>query len=253
MRYPGDDQLRTIARGKKLKEAGLPKPKVVDEPFDMYGDAPMGRGPEVEEDMQDSWYERMAHKLCSQYGGNLEHQWEETLATRVAASHYATSGAKIDRDKLLKAIYKCLEERDEAVLGEGSLRTIAARLRSESHLEESVMPVIEIKSDEIDELLESDLSSVQYVERAEKIFGVKKSSVPSGIKKYRIGEGVSGETLIPVKGRVPNGIDARSERALDAYVDHWNRQQSIRGEPYKLSWSPNPAGIDLVGFQLELK
>lgn len=252
-RYPGDDQLRTIARDRKITEAGIPTPKVVEEPFDMYGDVPVGRGPQVEKDVQDTWYDRLAYKLCKEYGSNLERQWEEILATRVVASHYATSGIKLDRDKLLNAIYKCLEARDEAVLEEGSLRSIAARLRSESHLDESAMPVIETKTDEIGELLESSLSSSQYVERAEKVFCVKKSSVPAGIKKYRIGEGVSGETMIPVKGKAPNGIDARSERALDAYVEHWNKQQSIRGEPYRLSWSPNPSGVDLVGFHLELK
>jgi len=76
-RYPKDDQLITIAKGKMLKEAGLPTPVVADEEFDMYGDKRLGDAVKhvsqfEGEDFPDSWYERTAQKLCQQYGGNLE-------------------------------------------------------------------------------------------------------------------------------------------------------------------------------------
>lgn len=256
-RYPGDDQLRTIARSKKLHEAGIPTPKPQEEHFDMYGEEPLGDAvatPNPLKDLPDTWYERIAQKLCKEYGTNLEGQWEEILATRVAASYYATSGVRIDRDKLLKCIYDCLKERDDAVLGEGSLRAIAARLRESSHLDDAVMPVLEEQTDPIETLLESDVSTSEYVSRTEEIFSIKKSTVPAGIKKYRLGEGLR-ETQIPVKGQIPGTgrVTPTVEKALDRYVDAWNKQQSMNGEPYRLSWGPNGAGIDLIGFNLELK
>ena len=256
-RFPSDDQLRTIARQKKLHEAGLPKPEVDDEPFDMYGEEPLGDAAKTwvkDKDLPDSWYERLAHKLCSEYGTNLEGQWEETLATRIVASHFSTTGVKLDRDKLLKAIYDCIKEREDAVIGEGSLKSIARRLLKESYMDEAVMPVIEARNNPVADLLGSNCSSAQYIEDAEKLFSVRKSTVPAGIKKYRLGEGHHGETLIPVNGKIPGGkLDSTTEQALDRYVDSWNKRQALSGEPYRLSWGPHATGIDMVGFNLQLK
>jgi hypothetical protein len=257
-KFPADDQLRAIARQKKLHEAGLPKPKEVDEPFDMYGEEPLGDSAKTwttDKDQPDSWYERLAHKLCSEYGSNLEGQWEELIATRYVASHFSTTGVKLNRDKLLKAIYDCIEEREDAVIGEGSLKSIASRLLKESYLDDAVIPIIdEARNNPVADLLESNCSSAQYIEDAEKLFSVRKSSVPAGIKKYRLGEGHHGETLIPVNGKIPGGkIDSTTEQALDRYVDSWNKRQAIAGEPYKLSWGPHGSSFDMVGFNLELK
>jgi|GEM_PF-2374267 len=259
-RYPGDDQLRTISRAKRISEAGLPNPKPETEPFDLYGEEPMGDAAKTRKDLEltDGWYERLASKLCKEYGANLEGQWEEILASNVASSTYATTGVKIDRDRLLKCIYDCLEEREKKVLDEGSLSSIIGRLRKEAILEESLaapaMPIIEEKNDPLDALLEAEISSSQYVELAEQIFRIRKSTVPAGIKKYRIGEGKLVETMIPVKGTIPQGTTTvKMERALDSYVKHWNGQQDMRGEPYRLSWNPRFDDVNLVGFSLELK
>jgi len=254
-KFPKDDQLFTIARQKKLHEAGLPKPVVDEEPFDIHGDEPLGdavkqfRG----SDLSDSWYERLAHKLCTEYGSNLEGNWEETIATRIVASHYATSGVRLDREKLLSAIFDCIEKREEAVIGEGSLKSIAARLLKESYLDNEIMPVIEERNDPVADLFESNYSSSQYVEEAEKIFSVKKSTVPAGIKKYRLGEGSHKETLIPVNAKIPGGkMSVTVENALDRYVDSWNKRQALEGEPYRLSWGPG-AALNSVSFNLALK
>ena len=256
-KFPEDDQLRTIARQKKLYESGLPKPVVQDEPFDMYGEEPLGDAVKTkvsEKDFSDEWYKRLAHKLCSDYGGNIEGNWEETVATRVAAGQYSVSGVKIDRDKLLKAIYDCIKTREEEVIGEGSLKALANRLLKESHLEDSVMPIIEDRVDPVADLVESNYSSTQYIDEAEKIFSVRKSTVPSGIKKYRLGEGTHKETMIPVNGRIPGGeISVTVEKALDRYVDSWNKRQALEGEPYRLSWGPHGSSFDMVGFNLTLK
>ena len=56
------------------------------------------------------------------------------------------------------------------------------------------------------------------------------------------------------RSKVPGGrMTPVTERALDTYVSNWNETQARAGEPYRLSWSPNPMGVDLVGFHLELK
>ena len=257
--FPGDEHLRSIARAKRLLEAGLPDAKVVEEPFDIHGEDPLGDAVKTPpgEDLPDSWYERLARKLCKEYGSNLEGQWEEILATRVASSTYATSGNKLDRDKLLKAIYAFLEERDDEVLGENTLRTIIKNLRRDSVLEETAfMPVIdEVDTDPVRGLVESNLSPAEYVVAAENLFNIKKSAVPAGIKKYRIGEGYNCETMVPVVGRLPAGSvqNVVTERALDSYVTHWNSQQALRGEPYVLSWGPHAESDSKVGFSLVLK
>jgi hypothetical protein len=253
-KHPGDDQLRTIARARRLTEAGLPDAKPVTDHFDMYGEEPLTSAKQQApvDDMPDTWYERLAHKLCKEYGGNLEGQWEEILATRVVASHYSTTGVRLDRDKLLKSIFDCLKEREDAVLGEGSLLSIASRLRRESYLDEGMIPILEETHDPLDTLLESNLSSGEFISRAEEAFRVRKSRVPAGIKKYRLGESRE-EVLIPVNAKTPGGINEKSERALDAYVEAWNKQQAMRGEPFRISWGPHPVGVDMVGFNLELK
>ena len=62
------------------------------------------------------------------------------------------------------------------------------------------------------------------------------------------------ETLVPVKGKIPGGkITHLVEKALDGYISNWNGQQAMKGEPYRLSWSPNPMDAGSVGFHVELK
>lgn len=255
-RNPGDETLRNILKDKRLAEAGVPDPKPQVEPFDMYGEKPLGTAVKQKpgDDLTDGWYVRLAHKLCREYGTNLEGQWEEPLATRIVASHYSTTGVMLDREKLLQAIYDCLKEREEAVLGEGSLKALAARLMKESYLDDAVMPVIEVTHDPMVDLLETSHSSRTYVEAAEKIFSVKKSNLPAGIKKYRIGEGYRNETKVPVNAKIPGGhLTPRIEKALDVYVESWNKMQAQQGEPYRLSWGSHAASFDMIGFHLELK
>lgn len=255
-KYPRDYQLQAIAKD-LLKEAGLPKPTPAKDEFDMYGKAPLGSvvksHPQHEgDDFPETWYIRIAKKICNDYGGNLERNWEEVAATNFCSHYYSTSKVIIDRDKLLEAIYDCIEERENQVVKEGHGANIIAHLDKEL-LQEAFMPIIEEKYDPIAELLESRMTSVDYVTKAEKLFNVRKSIVPPGIKKYCVNEGRNTEISIPVKGQVPGGFNSRSELALDRYVEAWNKQQALRGEPYQLSWTPHPASIDMVGFHLQLK
>ena len=101
--------------------------------------------------------------------------------------------------------------------------------------------------------MNSPLSSSEYLSRADRLFRVSKSTIPAGVKKYVVGEGRSSGTAMPVKATVPGRLTANVERALDVYVEHWNREQSLVGEPYKLSWSPHPMASNVVGFNVVLK
>lgn len=254
-RHPYDDGLLEIARVKRLSEAQQRQsPKKVDVPFDVYGTpVDVVTQQEVDSDMPDTWYERLAHQLCSHYGNNLEGNWEEILATRVAASHYATSGVKLDRHKLLMAIHDCIKEREDAVIGEGSLKPLSRRLMKEARGQDAFMPIVEEQLDPVSRLLESSLSATEYLSRADRLFKVVKSTIPAAVKKYVIGEGRGGPTSIPVKATLTTTLDAKTERAFDVYVDHWNRQQSLTGEPYRLSWSPHPMSPRTIGFSVTLK
>lgn len=254
-RFPGDYQLQSIAES-RIHEAGLPAPMVSEE-FDMYGEKsinPVVKGYDQHkgDDFPASWYERMAKKLCQNFGGNLEGNWEEKAVTNFCSHSYATNRTVIDRDKLLQAVYDCIEERENLLVKESHGASLTAHL-SEELMNEAFMPIIEEKQDPIADLLEGGFSGAEYVKRTEELMKIKKSYLPPGIKKYRLGEGRRDEVLIPVNGRVPGGFNAKSERALDQYVDAWNKQQALRGEPYQLSWSPHPVSIDMVGFNLQLK
>lgn len=256
-RYPKDDQLFSIAKRKSLLEAGLPTPKVTDEEFDMYGDSRMGSAAKhtsqhAGKDFPDSWYERMAQSICQQYGGNLEASWEETAVANFCSHSYSTNNSIVDHDKLLQAVYDCLEERENRVVEEGHGASITAHL-DEKLMSEAFMPIIEERHDPVADLLEGRLSASEYVNKAETLFGVRKSILPPGIKKYRVSEGRREEVLVPVNGKIPGGFNSKSEQALDRYVDAWNKQQALRGEPFQLSWTPHPAAIDMVGFHLQLK
>lgn len=255
-KFPGDDQLRSIVRQKKLNEAGLPTPKPVTDEFDMYGEEPLGDAVKQRDidDLSDDWYMRLAEKTCAEYGTNIEGQWEEIIATRIVASNLATNGTRLDREKLLKCIYDCIESHEDRVMEEGSLKSLAKRLMKESYLDEPVMPLLdEQRNDHIADLFESNLSLSAYIESAEKIFFIRKASVPAGIKKYRMGEGTHREMLIPVNGKFPRGVDNITESALDRYVESWNKKQENAGEPFKLSWGLHPMLTSGISFSVILK
>lgn len=254
--HPRDNGLKTLIRERKLFESGLPTPEAYVDSLEMYR-KPMGDTVKTRavSDLDDHWYNHTANKLCKHYNGNLEAHWEEVAATRYASSYYATNGIKVDRDKLLQAIKDCLEERNKMIVGESmSLRQMAKLLREGAEDDIYVMPVIEETKDPVKDLLESNFGTSAYVTEAEALFSIRKSYLPAGIKKYRLGEGRTDEVKVPVLGEVPGkSIGPSEERALDRYVDNWNQVQSRSGEPYRLSWSPHPSGINLVGFNLELK
>ena len=111
------------------------------------------------------------------------------------------------------------------------------------------------ESDPVQDLIESDLSSIEYVNKANSVFRIKESIMPPGIKKYRVTEGNRTELRLPCKGSIPNGksITRLEEKALDMYVRRWNDVQAQRGEPVRINWTPNPSNANTFTFSAELK
>ncbi len=257
--FPTDDQLRVIFRKRFLSESGIKQPTVVKEPFDMYGEERLGdsvkqpKGPELSE----QWYKDKAFKLMQDYGTNIEYSWEEQACRAFAQHSKMTSGVEIDEAKLLKAVKDLIEEREDRALERDALKETLEWLNGQQEAErmnESVMPVIDEAVSPIEELLEADLGSEIFIDRVNEMFKVRESTLPKGIKKYRLGEGTSVEVNVPVVGMMPEGADsAKCEKALDKYCESWTKRQALNGEPLKLEWSYNPTQVGKVCFSVILR
>jgi len=250
-RFPNDDTLRAIERSKKLAEAGLPTPEISDEEFDMYGEMPLS---DATDDTQhpgltDTWYNTLALKIVNMYGRNIEEQWEEDTVHRYVDS-MKSMGVDVDRDKLMEKVYDLLEQRDERVMAEGSLKSLAQRLRNEEMV---VMPMLSESVDPVKELISSGYTTVEYIQKFEESFSVKyvTSKNPAYLTLAEGAEKVSHPASAELPGSMSRNVD---ERAVDAYVTAWNTRESIRGAaPYRLNWSRDPEVINMVNFHLELK
>lgn len=116
--------------------------------FDIYGEklgaaVKQRPGPEL----SDQWYETRARKFVQDYGTNIEDSWEELAAKRYCASLKSSFGVEVDEKKLVDAIKKQLEERQDRFLAiepvslaRPNLKEIAHRLRIESLDEERYRP-----------------------------------------------------------------------------------------------------------------
>lgn len=259
-RFPNDDTVRVIYKQKKLAEAGLPQPKVQDEPFDMHGEERLGDavkqdpGPELSE----QWYRDKALRFMQDYGRNIEYAWEELATRRYVSSVKATSGVEIDESKLLKAIKELIKEREDHALERDALKETLVWLKGQEErerLSEAAMPIIEDVIDPVRDMVEGSLTPATFVEQANKLFKVREATLPPGIRKHRLGEaGRRGET-IPVVGYLPHtsGFREIDERALDMYCEAWNSRQALHGEPLRLEWSTHPDQVGKVSFNVVLR
>lgn len=239
-RSPGDDELHVIYRERRLSESAE-----ISAGERLKGKVKEPAAPEL----SDFAYNNMAKKAISDYNHNIEGMWDEPYAVRYCASVKATSGVQYDPKKLWNAIQDYLNDRDENVLERHSLRE-SYELQGESDEENTVE-----QTDPVSELVEANISSHEYVERANKLFSIRESIMPAGLRKYRMTEGLSGEMTIPCTGRLPYGMKMtpKTERALDMYVSSWNSVQSRKGEPVKIDWTPNTMSIGSFSFNVELK
>lgn len=257
-RFPNDDQLQSIFRTKKLHEAGISQPDIQDEPFDMYGEplgdtVKQGKGPELSE----TWYYTQARRLMSDYGHNIEYAWEEIAVRRICSSIKATSGIDVDEARLLKAVKDLIKEKEERALERDALAETIDWLdkKERSILFEDVELNLLENIDQVRELVEGNLSSQQFVEKACELFSIQNCALPMGIRKYRLGEGNAKSTLVPSVGMLPHESSFRAidEKALDMFCEHWSRHQQMVGEPLRLEWSAHPGRVGKIGFTCFLR
>ncbi len=259
-RFPGDDAIRNVYKQKRIAEAGLPAPKVQDEPFDMYGEERLGDAVKQDEgpELSETWYRDKAESFIQDYGKNIEAGWEELMTHRYASSVKATSGVELDEGKLLKAIKELMKEREERVLERDALKETLTWLRGSekrSLMSEAAMPIISEETDPVRDLVESNLTPSGFIDEAHKLFRIREATMPASHRKYRLGESGAQSTLVPVIGRLPHreGFRAIDERALDTYCKHWNDRQQLNGEPLRLEWSTHPDEVGKVSFSAILR
>jgi hypothetical protein len=260
-RFPQDDQLRTVFRKRRLAEAGIKKPEEQPlghdpvEDAERLGDAvKQADGPELSE----QWYKDKAACFMQDYGGNIEYAWEELAVKQYVMSARQTSLVEIDEAKLLKAIKEAIKEREDRAMERDALRETLSWLKAEEEKEllvEQTLPVLDETVDEVSDLLASNATSSEYIDRANKIFTVRESTLPAAIKKHRLGEENNRLEQVPMVGRLPHarGFRAIDERALDLYCKYWNDRQMLRGEPLKLEWSCHPDEVGKVSFSTILR
>lgn len=231
--HPGDDELDTIFR-QKLDEAS-------EEYFGLgnkgesFGE--IQRGLESAE-LDDHWYDKTAQKIVDCYGWSIENPWEEKAVAQLV-NGMKSQGVEVDAEKLLDLVYNLLNTRSENSLKEGSLAGISRMLNEQADLETAVMPILPENVDEVEGLLESRCSPVEYISKFEDLFSVKKASIDNPGQRVGINESFS-RVKCPASAVVPGNFVGRTEeKALDLYVKHWNSMQSLKGRPYVLSWHPS--------------
>jgi len=250
-KFPKDEALRSLCKAKLLNEDGITKPKIIDEPFDMYGEEPLKS---TEEDLQhpgltDTWYKTQADKIFNMYGRNIEQQWEESTVRRYVDS-MKSMGIEVDLDKLLDAIYDLIESRHEEVMKEGLLSSLANNLKMEGT---NFMPILSEQVDSVRQIVTTRYSNSEYMQKFERLFKVKHCVSPSPSYKS-IREGAT-KINHPSSAVIPGGVYRNvDEKAVDRYVSAWNSKESMNGNThYRLSWSPDGEVVNMVNFHLELK
>lgn len=238
--FPEDFELQYVVEQKKKKQKE-------DSFLHIYDDKRLGASakPFFQPELSDAWYHTVASKFLQDYGSNIEYQWEEPLVHRYCSSVKQSTGVDVDESKLYDKIQELIRQKEDDAL----LKAEKMRIKKLEKFRESV----ERKNpeDDLTSIFEETLSNVQKIAKLNEIFQVKQSIIPPGIRKY---SNSSVETFVPMKAKIPGGkLTSLVERALDSYVDCWNNQQLIRGEPIKISWSTDQGNSENVCFSLELR
>lgn len=257
-RFPNDDQLTTI-KAERIDEVLEPVEELDSKAI---GETVMTNVSELSK----QWYMEAARKLLEDYGEFTrtpvlaERHWNPKAVARYCASLKASWGVEIDAKKLQEAVDMLLRELDDRRENQygNSLSEIKKNLErlveSDDRGKLPIMPIVaEERTDPVKSLLENRCTNAEYLKFFESMFNVRKSTIPATIRKYRLGEGMSKETFVPMKAQLPHGVlNEVTEQALNRYVECWNAAVALAGEPLKLGWNIDPANIASVGFDLEL-
>jgi len=234
--HPSDKALYTIYRDRYLSEAAETL---------RAGEALKGAvstGPTVN-DLSDLWYETEARKALSDYGvahgGPIENSWDEVFVKRYCASLASTTRIACDPDRLWAAIQDLLDERDDKVLKANEL-TVESKLRPNPFEKKNI----------IENLLKSNLGSLQFVNKFDSIFDVRVVEESFKSHKYRLLENSQLSLEVPVFARIPAGYKFTTtlENVFDRYVSSWNSIQAQRGSHVRIDWMPHPKNLNYVQF-----
>lgn len=232
-RYPDDDQLHAVYQQKKIVEAGIALPRVVDDEFDIHGDGPLGDTARYDDHpgATDVAYDTLAYDFIKQYGLNMEGNWEEKSVKNYCHA-MNSQGYDIDEEKFLKKIYDLLDQRNENML-----KSTATKLRKSEDLDEAVMPILPETKDPVVVLFESKNHSDLYMRSFEKLFRVRRGEVDNPGRRFSINESYA-KLVVPRSAELPSFILREvDEKALDHYVKCWNRRRQQLDQQYFLSWS----------------
>jgi hypothetical protein len=211
--------------------------------FDMYGDSRLGDLTKQynEQELTDMWYESLARKIVGQYKHYAEASWVPTAVNNYVRASKATSGIEVDPERLREAIYEIIDEHDEIVLSQKSLKTLYNRLVSDDLLESTMYTMgLDEDGDVVADLVNSQSRSLDYLKQANQVFSIKEGALSKGVRRHLIlCEGLSGDVSVPVYGELPHSMGIRSidEKALDLFCESWNKKRLLEGSPLRLSWS----------------
>lgn len=217
-KYPSDYEIKGLYQSKILLERE-------DSALKSTAKSPPG-----EQFMSDGWYERTARKLVQDYGRTLDTGWVPNAVNQLCMSMRSVNRFNVDPYKLLKTVVEVISDAEEDRLEKLDLNeSVSEPYRN---VDEDVDPVVS--------LVESRLSSAEYIKKAESVFNVKLSTNESKLPSFAV---------LP-HGSSPRFVD---EQALDVYVKHWNTRLSLNGKPYSLSWSPSLSQSSRIQFRVEKK
>ena len=230
-KYHSDDTLQDILKKKRLDES---KPALVA----------AAKSPEGESFLSDAWYDSKARKLIQDYGKTLDTGWVPAAVNQFCSASRSVNRFNIDSYKLMKKVVEIIADTDDE-------RREKLELKESKEL---VNEKNEISFDQVEKLLETSLSSHDYVTRANEIFSMKIAKIAKD-SDDSLNEGTIDFISVPLSGFLPHKSAPRfiDEVALDTYVKHWNSKQSLQGSSYRLSWSPHPEVENKIKFYLGSK
>lgn len=239
--FNDDDELRLIYRSKKMLEENAKKEKTK-----LTGDS---IGQQDYPELSEGFYDTLARQFINDYGLTWQQNWP-LMVKRYVSSVKATSGVDVDSKKLYEAIVDIYEQREEEIIEDCT----PTRLKETIDYLGTRMDDLDESIDVVKELLHSRLGATDFIEKVYDIYQVKESYLPAAIKKYRLGESENHVTMIPQRARTPHGaaVNESDEKALDMFVEAWNKRQALAHEPMKLEWYISPMDASMVGFTIKL-
>lgn len=241
--YKNDDELYEIKRTRLIENnSGMsPEPRYGEK---MQGKARQHEGPEL----TDQWYVSHAQKAISDYNGNIEGQWQWPYVQQF----HKNSGVNFDCQRLYDEIMGQLEVKDDEALIQDKLKDAAKRVFEGAYLRTAHL---EDEKSIYSEVLSRRISNLTRVDLCKRIFDIKESQIPNGLKRMRLSEGLHSNVAVPVSGRIPSGeiFTHEVEKSLDAFQDSWNALREAAGDNLRITWAHDPTSLRKFLFTLEMR